>query len=109
MKGGHRLKKKIKDRQGMLIDALYKKHGGVTKIAKKLDDVTAQDLINWRNRCAIPIKYCHRVSKVLDCTIYALNYDDMCFFYDGGFPWDLIVEGCCLPKAIEAKLLNKEK
>lgn len=100
---GPRLKK-LPTAQHILLDALWKKHGGMRSAAKKIG--VEEYLLNmWRRRGAVPIKKCKEVAMALAVPLGALNFVEVTSIM-GTQDWSYVVKECGFDKSTEAKILR---
>lgn len=92
--------------QHVLLNELWKRHGGMRPAARKIG--VAEHLLNmWRRRGGVPLSHCRKVSLALKVPIHALNYPDVCGLlgpYEGG--WRQAVEECDFAVDTEKKILK---
>lgn len=103
LRQGPRLKK-LPTAQHILLDALWKKHGGMRSAAKKIG--VEEYLLNmWRRRGAVPLKKCREVSASLEVPIAALNFIEISALM-GLIEWPYVVKECGFDKATEVRILQ---
>ena len=88
----------------MLLDALWRKHGGLRKCAK-LCGVPEYQLNAWRARGGVPWKYVLQVSVALKVPRTVLNFQKIFGLVDEG-DWVTMVKACKLDLASEKKILK---
>lgn len=100
MSGGARKKLKATTGQMALLDAIWKRAGGVGELAQKVD-VHKQAPVNWRLRGKVPLKHCRRVADALNLNKtqeWGLNYNDMFLFYRKSAPsWSEVIRSFEFP------------
>lgn len=73
-RGGYRKASKLTDSQALLLKAIWEKHGGVSKAARKIG-VHRQALTNWRFRGSVPLEMAGLVSRQLNILREGLCYE----------------------------------
>lgn len=104
---GRKLKKPILSSQALLLQFLWRKHGGPSRIAQ-LCGVAVQHPNNWRMRGKVPLKSCKRVATAINESIWALNYKELSRIYsDDSVPtWSAVVKACFLDPPDEKQVLS---
>lgn len=101
---GPRLKK-LPTGQHILLNELWKKHGGM-RASAKLIGIPEYLLNMWRRRGAVPLAKCRVVADALNVPLGALNFRDVSELLGDIKPWSYIVESCGFSKDIESKILK---
>lgn len=90
--GGYRIKKKLRQGQAILIDALITQYGGSAELATKLK-VKPQTIRNWRNLGCVPPHSMADIVTKLELSPWALNYKFLAKLFPGQAPsWEEVVE-----------------
>lgn len=104
---------KLKDGQAILLDALFKKHGGLRASALKIGKPVTEGQLNmWRKRGKVPVKHVPLVANKLGVPSLALNYVEMVkllFFEEITISWSDIVKQAGFGKDITNKILRAKK
>jgi hypothetical protein len=107
MRGGARKKRTILTGQQALLDYIWKSHGGVGKVANKLDK-PPQTCVNWRNRGKVPLLDCRTVEETLHIPIWGLNYLELQKMFLVVPSWKLVVASYGLSPGTVKYILSLE-
>lgn len=103
-RGGLRRKKKLNSGQSLLLQALWRRSGGSTVVAKKLE-VSRQDPMNWKHRGHVPMRMVGQVARMLKVPQWGLNYSGLRTFHGEAPPWKDVVKSYKFDKETELKIL----
>lgn len=106
-RGGQRVKKSNLSPQSMLLEAIWNKHGGATKVAELIHEIP-QALVNWKLRGQVPLEKVLKVSEALNVSPYALNYTGYKAIQPTGehISWQSVVMSCALAPEVEEAILT---
>lgn len=97
--------KKLPTGQHVLLNELWKKHGGMRACAKLIG--VPEYLLNmWRRRGAVPLKRCQAVSKALNVPLYAINFVQLTKLLGEAYTWEGAVVACRFSAETEEKILK---
>lgn len=104
---GPRLKK-LPTGQHILLNELWRKHGGMRATAKIIG--VPEYLLNmWRRRGAVPLTKCRKVADALNVPVTALNFREATELMGKVVEWTYVVQSCGFPKEITDKILKAKK
>lgn len=89
----------------ILLRELWRTHGGVPYLAKRLG-THPQNLLNWKYQGHVPMDRVGEISRLIDVPQYALNYEGSCDFFSQGRDWEHVVEDCNFPSHIAGIVLK---
>lgn len=97
---GRKLQKKISDAQALLLQYLWRKHGGPVAVSR-LCGVGMQAPNNWRIRGRVPLVLCRRVAEALHEPMWAFNYHELSKLYvkKERPKWIDVVDACGLDRS----------
>lgn len=110
MRGGSRDKKKLKNGDQALLQAIWEMHGGPGEVAKKLsaylhEDIHWQAPINWRTRGQVPHRYVKKVAEALGISPLGLNYNTLSDLAVNVPSWEKVVKSYNLPDDVVQSIL----
>lgn len=98
---------KLPTGQHLLLDAIWRKHGGLRAAAKKIG-ILEHQLNVWRKRGGVPLKHVRQVALALGVQIGALNFVAVTTSHGAVGSWADIVMSCGLDKTTETKVLKSK-
>lgn len=100
-RGGVRIRRaKATNAQQALLREIIVAAGGPNKVAVLAKEKTGEEafydanIINWRNRSGVPLKFCAVLGKILKVPPAALNFKAYSTFAGGSDTWEDIVKKC---------------
>lgn len=100
-RGGKRIRRaKATNAQQALLREIIAAHGGPVKVATLAQEKTGKkvfydaNIINWRNRSGVPLKFCAMLGKVLKVPAAALNFKAYSAFVASNESWEAVVKKC---------------
>lgn len=106
-RGGLRRRVTLKSSQALLLQELWKKHGGVSKAARKIG-LPLQTLINWRLRGYVPLEMAGVVARALNVSKECLCYEDHFKLLGYGNDWKYVVKQLKFDPKVERLILRGE-
>jgi hypothetical protein len=110
MRGGTRERKKVKNGDQALLQAIWEAHGGPGEVARKLsaflhEEIHWQAPINWRTRGQVPHRYVKKVAEALDISPLGLNYATLANLAVSIPSWEKVVKSYNLPENVVQSIL----
>lgn len=107
-RGGTRFKKPLTSGPAILLRYLWVKAGGVDALGKRMG-IVSQFFVNWQRDGKVPLRRVGEVSRVLDVSIYALNYDSVFNLLGEGPSWKEVVNAYVEDEDVRKLIFKAEK